>query len=130
MSTHTDIIEKFQENKIAPTLGEILLTARSGQMPTHEDCYYAMIVLESLSILDRNSFMSLLRIFEKDKRVRMIVENMLERWQRSLNTAPRQYLGRNNDPMDPDTQARMAVSRKIVEKMNAKIDAKINDVNG
>jgi len=88
MTTHTDIIEKFKEN-IESTLGEILSTARRGQMPPHEDCYYAMIVLESLSILDRNSFMSILRIFEQDKRVISICDNLIDRWQRCVRTTPR-----------------------------------------
>ena len=57
------------------TLFEILEAARHGQKPTHDECYYVMLMQSALHALDRQAIRSLLNEKLKiDPKLRAMVE--------------------------------------------------------
>jgi hypothetical protein len=98
------------------TLGEIEEAAMSGEMPTHEECYWAMLALRALVVFDGMSFRSLLD--ESVSRTpQREYEEYFNRTKRAYATDPKQYVGKNNDPANPEMQERRKVALKIFNKI-------------
>ena len=110
------------------TLFEIIDSAKSGQMPTHEECYWAMLALSALHFFDHNDLIKFAGREEKSGGSKFIgakwfAEESVRRFQIALNKSPKDYVGPNDDPSNPDVQARRKIGLKVFEKISAKLDS-------
>ena len=106
------------------TLFEIIDGAKSGEMPTHEECYWAMLALDALHTFDS---MALIRLAEGPR------EFMTPEWEHAesfrriklaLSKSPKEWVGENNDPANPEYQRRRKIGLKIFEKVSSNLEKK------
>lgn len=97
------------------TLYEIIEGARDGIKPTHDECYYAMLALDSLCTLNR---MSLDRVCENPTPIRCTVtaEQVFEQSKTAFSVSPRKWLG-DNVPENKDYQAMRRVAHRVLAKV-------------
>ena len=103
------------------TLLEIIDDAKGGNMPSHEECYYAMLAYDAMFLMDHNK---LLNEFTREKPRqgplrRALAENSFKMYQGALAKSPKEWLGPNHDPMAPECQQRRKVSLAIWDKFQA-----------
>lgn len=100
------------------TLFEIIETAKDGGMPTHEECYWAMLALDALSTLDRMVFNREM-LKEPATRIefrRLHAENSHKSWHTALNKAPKDWLGPEHDPSNAENQRVRKIHKRIYDK--------------
>lgn len=97
------------------SLGEIIEHAKQGHMPTHEECYWAMLALDGLSSFDRSDFQRLINP-SKFMTPERVYNNRVERMKRTLSTDPKKWLGPNENPRTESYQKRRKISLAIFEK--------------
>lgn len=85
------------------TLGEIIESAKDGQMPTHEECYWAILS----DLANRPN-----KIFGPE----WYWKESFNRRKRAYEKDPKTYVGPNNDPANPDYQKRREIALKICDK--------------
>ena len=107
------------------TLFQIIDGAKSGAMPSHEECYWAMLALSGLHHFDHNDLIKLAGREEESKgthyiRAKWFAEESIRRFQIALNKSPKDYVGWEEDPFNPDVQARRRIFQKIMEKLAGK----------
>lgn len=107
------------------TLYEIVESAKDGQMPSHEECYWAMLALDAMLIIDHTSLRDILT---RDKELsplfkKMKAENSHNMFRNALNKSPKDWLGPNHDPSNPECQ-RM---RKIAFGVLAKVEKQMKE---
>ena len=94
------------------TLGEIIESAKSGKKPTHDECYWSMLALESLGTLDSLDIRKLLepsKIFTPEH----VHEKNWDRWKKALGIDPKVWIGPHNDPSSAEYQKQREISKKI-----------------
>lgn len=113
------------------TLSEIIDAVKSNQPSTHEECIYALCALDSLATFDKMDLMKM-GSDEQDGKPRlwawMRYEESFNRWKLALAKSPREWLGDNNDPLNPAYQKRRRVANRILDAaldgtLQAKLDA-------
>ncbi|MEN6440518.1 MAG: hypothetical protein ABFD97_18240 [Syntrophobacter sp.] len=106
------------------TLFEIIESAKDGNKPNHEECYWSMLALEALSTFDS---IALRRLADGKERKFMTAEwqhkESWNRWKRALGVSPRHWVGPNNDPESPDYQRMRSISKKLFYKVMKELDA-------
>jgi len=100
------------------TLSEISEDAKDGNMPTHEECYWAMLCF---NILLNGDHHKLLEELLKDKRApeflrKMKADNSHNAYRNALNKSPKDWLGPNWDPSNPEYQRFRKIGNKIADK--------------
>lgn len=107
---------KNTEKKRLRTLVEIIEAAKDGQMPTHEECYWAMLALESLYGFDRKAIRELATkpesVFNTPK---YQYEMSHQRREAASKTAPKEWMGPSFDPANPEYQATRSACKKVVD---------------
>jgi len=100
------------------TLFEIIESAKNGDMPTHNECYYAMLALDGLTTFTTRDLRNLGLQTREAKLLggKTMAEEDHRRWRRALNKAPDEWLGRENDPSNPDYQKRRRISLALMRK--------------
>ena len=98
------------------TLFEIVESARDGVMPSHEECYWAMLALDAISHFDRRALMDLANRPSKLMTPQWQYEESFRRHKAALNKDPKSYVGWNNDPSNPEFQKRRKVANKILDR--------------
>lgn len=100
------------------TLSEIIESAKEGTMPTHEECYWAMLTYESMLNIDHRQLREVLMtekpIPESFRKIK--AENSFNMYKNALNKPPKDWMGPNNDPSNPEYQKRRQISIKIFNK--------------
>lgn len=105
------------------TLHEVIAAVRDGQPVDHDDLRYAVCALDALSTFDRMAFMKLAEAEREGKKPFMTTsaqwqwEEHFNRQKRAAATAPKDYVGWNNDPDNPEFQARRGTAKKIMQKV-------------
>ena len=91
------------------TLSEIVEGAKDGQRPTAEECYWAMLALDTLAHFDRHALM---RLIDESAKVEIMANESLARFRRAMDVDPRKWMGWDNDPANPlyQKQRRMAIA--------------------
>jgi hypothetical protein len=79
------------------TLGAIIEAAKSGEMPSHEECYWAMLALDSLGTFDRMALMRLLKSSEVLTPEFQFSESA-RRLKLALEQDPQSWVGPESDP--------------------------------
>lgn len=112
------------------TLFEIVESAKDGNMPTHEECLYGMLAYEFLMNMDhRNLREALLSGKELPKILKELkADNSFKTYKSALDSSPKEWLGWDKDPANPDYQAfremvkavwdNIKLSREKLERMN------------
>lgn len=101
------------------TLFEIVESAKDGDMPTHEECLYGMLAYEFLMNMDhRNLREALLSGKELPKVLRELkVENSFKTYKSALNSSPKEWLGWDKDPANPDYQMFRETVKAVWERV-------------
>lgn len=110
------------ETEGSATLGDIIDAVRSGQRPSYDALLYAICALESLSNFDRQALMRLADA-EREGRKPLLSNSALFQWDESfrrLKTAlekpPREWIGWNNDPANPEFRERRRSALKLFKR--------------
>lgn len=107
------------------TLGEIIESVRDGGRPDYEDLRYAICAMETLATFDRMAFMRLADAEKAGKKPLLTssaqwqFEESFNRAKRAMGKPPKEYVGWNNDPDNPEFLSRRQKSKRL---MNAIID--------
>lgn len=100
------------------TLFEIIDAAKVGEPTTHEECLYALLAYSGLAHFDESALRRLATTpasrfitaeFESDESFR--------RWKTALGKSPKEWLGPNNDPANPECVKRVRLARKLVDNL-------------
>ena len=99
-------------------LSDIIEDCKTNGRPDYEELRYSVLVLTSLLNMDHNNLREeLLREKETPKFIReMKAQNSFDMYRTALNKSPKEYLGWNNDPENPEYQKFHAIGSKLVEK--------------
>jgi hypothetical protein len=98
------------------TLDEIIESAKDGNMPTHEECYWAMLVYESMLNIDHQQLQEALlpkrvpEFIRKEK-----ANNSFNMYKNALNKSPKEFMGPNNDPSSAAYQKMRQMGKRILE---------------
>ncbi len=99
-------------------LGDIIEAAKDGQMPTHEECYWAMLALHSLAWFGKNDLLQI----AYDERPKLFLtpqrrcDESVKRWGLAYKKDPKEWVGPSFDPSNPEYQRERAVHKKIADK--------------
>ena len=104
-------------------LGEILDDARTGGKPEYDELRYAVCVLEALLTFDDRAMQKLYEAEDFGKKPQLIYsakwqyEERFGRIKRAMEVNPKDYLGWNNDPDNPEVGIRRKALIKAVENL-------------
>lgn len=99
------------------TLYEIIESAKDGNMPTHEECYWAMLCYNSMFALDHRALREALLVEKQPNEfVRKVrADNSHNMYVTALNKSPKDYLGLGNEPNSRKYQGFRKISNKILD---------------
>lgn len=108
------------------TLGEIIEAVRDGERPDYEDLRYAICAMSALAVFDRQAFIKLAEAEETGKKPFLTTiaawqwKESFGRWLRAMTKPPKEYVGWNNDPDNPEFLARLKTAQRFMAKFAAK----------
>jgi len=104
------------------TLFEIIESAKDGNKPTHDECYWTMLALDALHNFDARDVLEMKSDSQLRKELR--ASESFRRNKSALNTPPDKFVGWNNDPTNPAYQKMRKVAFGLLAKVEAEMDAK------
>lgn len=105
------------------TLADIVEQVKDGSSPEYDELLYAVIALEALRYFSHSALIKL--GYEKPSIINNAefqANECFNRDKRAMGMPPKDYVGWNNDPKNPDYQNTRRISKKIYNKF-------INDTN-
>ena len=99
------------------TLIEIIEMIKDGGEPTREELYYTVLALEALSVFDGRA---LQRLAEKESKFitpQQQFEESWNRWKRAYAKSPKEWVGWDNDPHNPERQKEREFHKKLYNKV-------------
>lgn len=102
------------------TLLEIIEAARDGKEIGMEEATYALLALDALWGLERGSLLYICRNMSGPAAASLAGHEMsetLKRARTALNKDPKEWVGWNNDPKNPEYQERRKASFGLVKKV-------------
>jgi len=101
------------------TLYDIITSAKDGDMPTHEECYWAMLLYETMLNMDHRNLREELSGEKPTPEFikNLKLENSHRMYYTALNKSPKDYLGKSNDPSNPEYQKFRSIGNKILDKI-------------
>lgn len=101
------------------TLNDIIDAVKSNEETTKEELLYALLTVNALSIFDRQS---LEKLAEKDTNPHLFsagyqFKESWRRWKEAGNKNPKDWLGYNNDPTNPEYQKERKIFKKLADKI-------------
>lgn len=108
------------------TLREIIEAVRDGERPEYDDLRYAICAMSALSIFDRQAFMKLAEAERESKKPFMVTsaqwqwEEHFNRTKRAMAKAPKEYVGWNNDPDNPEFLERRKHATRLMDRIISK----------
>jgi hypothetical protein len=106
------------------TLGEIIDAVRSGDKPEYDELRYAVCVMDALATFDRQAFMRLAANEELGKKPFMNTSavwqwnEFFERMKRAMEKCPKDWIGWNNDPDNPDFLKRRNEAKQLLSRLH------------
>lgn len=100
-------------------LAEIIEDCKTNGRPDYEELRYSVLVMTGILNLVNSE---LVRLYVEGKMPSEIVRKMeldsgiCTMYGKALNKSPKEYLGWNNDPENPEYQRFHAMGKKLVEK--------------
>jgi len=100
------------------TLLEIIETTKDGETPAPDETYWAMLALSALSAFDSQDFHRLLYKGTNDILTPQVLgESRHQRWKAALGKSPKEWVGWNNDPSNPDYQKFRTMAFGLLDKV-------------
>ncbi len=110
------------------SLGEIAEDVRSGARPPYEELRYAVIAYQALLTFDNMALMKLAET-ERENKPRLLTRSAVFQWKeyfnrvkRALEKSPKDWVGWENDPDNPEFQKRRKISEKLFEAAAQRAD--------
>lgn len=99
------------------TLFEIVEAAKVGDTTTHEECLYALLAYAGLAHFDSSALRK--RAYEPSRLfdAEHDAEESHRRWKTALDKSPKEWLGPNNDPANPECRKRVLMARRLFDKI-------------
>jgi hypothetical protein len=99
-------------------LADIIEDCKTNKRPDYDELRYSVLVLTFILNSDHRALREeLLREKETPKFLReMKAQNSFEMYHTALNKSPKEYLGWNNDPENPEYQRFHTIGTKLVDK--------------
>lgn len=111
------------------TLGNIVEAVQRNERPDYEELRYAVLALQALSTFDRMAFMKLAET-EREQRKPLLTRSAVWQWEeffnrikRAMEKSPKEWVGWNNDPENPEFQERRSIALKIYQRCAGTIGA-------
>ncbi|HCU2081809.1 TPA: hypothetical protein OUI22_000427 [Pseudomonas aeruginosa] len=105
------------------TLGEIIEACRNGEKPDVDEMRYAICAMDALMTFDRQAIWKLAEAEQEGKKPMLVWSALWQRDEnfgrvkRALAKSPKEYVGWNNDPDNPEFLARRSKSIKLAESL-------------
>jgi len=96
-------------------LNEIIEDCKLNKKPTVDELRYAVIALTSIANLMQSALMEIYRRTDNSF-AKIRIENAYNAYSNALNKSPKEWLGWNNDPENPEYQRFHAIGSKLVER--------------
>lgn len=110
------------------TLFQIVEAVRDGARPDYEDLRYAICAMTALSTFDQQAFMCLAEAEREDKKP-VLVYSAQHQWEEHFRRhksagemPPKEYVGWNNDPDNPDFLARRDGAKRLMDRLIEETD--------
>lgn len=100
-------------------LYDIIEDVKDNKKPDYEELRYALLVYESMFILEHRRLREEL-ISEKETPEfikELQLRNSFEMFKTALNKSPKEFLGWNNDPENPEYQRFRKASIKLLDRL-------------
>jgi hypothetical protein len=104
------------------TLGDIIDSVRDGEKPEYEDLRYAICAMDALMTFDRMALMKLSEAESEGKKPVLVYsakyqfKENFDRVKLALEKPPKEYIGWNNDPDNPEFLNRRNKAKRIMSK--------------
>lgn len=108
------------------TLDEIINAVRDGERPEYEELRYAICAMEALGVFHQSALFKLATAEAEGRKPVLVYsaqfqwEEHVRRTQVARSTSPKEWVGWNNDPDNPEFLKRRKQSQRIYEKLQAK----------
>lgn len=100
------------------TTSEIIELAQDGEKPEYDELLYALLAVNFLSIMDKNKLYENL-LADPPKKLefrKLFAQNTYDAWRSLLNQSPKNFLGNENDPQNPEYQENRKLNKEIYSK--------------
>jgi hypothetical protein len=104
------------------TLFEIVEATKAGERPDYEELRYAVCALDALTTFDGMTIMRLAEAEEKGQKAiltrsaKFQNEERFRRLKVALSKSPKEWVGWNNDPDNPEYQERRRIALRVFER--------------
>lgn len=107
-------------------LADILAAAKVGEPTTHEECLYALLAMDGLTTFDHTDLMAMAEDHRDGKSHKLITPEFrwsesFRRWKMALDRSPRDWLGPDHDPANPEVADRVRAARRLLDKVSARM---------
>ena len=92
---------------------EIVEGAKEGKMPTHEECYWAMLALSHLQWFESHDLRQVI-VGRDDIKAKMIGDEAFRRRKIAFGKPPKEWVGWSNDPSNPEYQRLRKTAFKVL----------------
>ena len=97
------------------TLSDILEDVKSGGKPDYDELYYSVLAMEALMVFNNSDMRRLTRI--PGPIIKMTATESFRRFKEALEKNPKEWVGWNNDPGNPEFQKRRQAAISLVKKI-------------
>lgn len=104
---------------------DIIVDAKEGKIPTHEECYWALLFFAGLTHFYRKDLESLKETLHSDKKpeikhtlmsLRLPKDGSINpNYFESIKKPPLDWLGDTGNPLNPETRKFMDMGQKIID---------------
>lgn len=101
------------------TLFEIIEEVKDGGKPDYDELRYALLAYQSMFVMDHNKLLNELTSEKETKPFikKMMAQNSFDMYKKALNKSPKEWLGPNYDPDNPDCQKFHKMAGKLFDKV-------------
>lgn len=112
---------------------DILVDAKDGKVPSHEECFWALLHLSAMNHHNERTLIALEEAKEKGGKAlifaaKLRLNKIRESQMNARKKTPQEYLGEIGNPFHPTNKAFTEMGEKIIEAAMKRVEAKeMND---
>jgi len=107
------------------TLYEIIDSAKDGEMPSHEECYWAMLALSNVLNMDHMHLRDELSKPTTNEAFRKFkIDNSFYFYKGAMEKDPQVWLCPNEDPRTEEYQRRRKIGIALIDKIASEMEKK------
>ncbi len=99
------------------TLYEIISLVKDNGKPEYDELLYGLLALDALASLDRDFIICLPEDLCRQRHLGLWAEESFRRYKRALEKSPREWLGPNFDPANPQVQDARRAALALIERV-------------